>query len=640
MADGSIKIDTKLNRKGFEQGLKELQKDANQKVKQLEQGVNNAGNEVNKLNEKFSQTSQELSNVEQQMDAVGDRVYEQFRDFDGAGTVDFDKFIEGQIQADSEYQKLKTKQIELNERVEQYKSKLDTAKGNQNQLNVSLGQAKKEQAEVNAKLEEARRKASEYSEKMKGATAHSKKVSVENLGISKNIGGATKKLAKFGIALLGFRGIYSLLKGSMNEWLNGSSKEAKQLQADINNIKGNIGAALAPAIQSVLQIFYKILAVVGAIVKAFSNINIFAKHTAKSTASTAKNSKQASNNLASFDKLDVLNQDTNSDAGAGEIQPTDLTSLMGQYEELATKIKDIFSFILEPFKQAWETTGQEVINSIYNAFNGIKSLCVAVGSSFAKIWTNGTVQTTAELLLKIFADILDTIGNIAKAFANAWKNNGNGDKIVQALADAFNNLLSIIEGVLKAFEEWTSSQSFQAFANAIIQIIQTLSGWFEIITGKLKEIWENGGKETFTKLLEFIGKIVEVISIVMQALDPVVSFVVDIVGGAIQTIVTVLGDILDGLSGLLDFIIGIFTGDWEKAWEGIKTFAESIWKSLLDFIGGIGQMLWDSIVGFLDGIKNSWNSCWQGIGDFFSRIWEAIKSTVGNAISRNIQWNS
>jgi len=620
VADGSIRINTKLDRKGFEQGLKELQKDANQKVKQLEQGVNNAGNEVNKLNEKFSQTSQELNNVEQQMDAVGDRIFEQFRSFEGAGTIDFDKFIQGQIEADSEYKKLKVKQSELNAKVEDYKTKLDTAKGNQNQLNASLRQAQKEQADVNAKLEEAKKKATEYSGKMKEATGHSKKVSVANLGISSSIGGAVKKLAKFGVALLGFQGIYSILKSSMNEWLNGSSKEAKQLQADINNLKANIGATLAPAIQSILQIFYKILAVVGAIVKSFANINIFAKNTAKSTASTAKSSKQASNNLAKFDNVDVLNQDSGSGgASDADVQPTDLSSMMKEYEDLAQKIKDIFAVILEPFRKAWETTGQEVINSIYNAFNGIKSLCVAVGSSFAKIWTNGTVQTTAELLLKIFADILNTIGNIAKAFANAWKNNGNGDKIVQALANAFNNLLSIIEGVLKAFEEWTASTSFQLFADAIIKIIQTLSGWFEIITGKLKEIWENGGKETFTKLLEFIGKVVEVISVVMQALDPVVSFVVDIVGGAIQTIITVLGDVLEGLNGLLDFIIGIFTGDWEKAWEGIKTFAESIWKSLLDLIGGIVQMLWDTITGWLDGVENSWESCWQGIGDFFSR---------------------
>ena len=42
---------------------------------------------------------------------------------------------------------------------------------------------------------------------MKDASKHTKKVSVENLGISKTLGGSVKKLAKFAVALLGFQGI-------------------------------------------------------------------------------------------------------------------------------------------------------------------------------------------------------------------------------------------------------------------------------------------------------------------------------------------------------------------------------------------------------------------------------------------------
>lgn len=507
------------------------------------------------------------------MDLVADRIFESYREFEGVGSVDFDKFIQGQIEADSEYQKLKGKQEELNAKVEEYRTRLGSAKGRQAELNTSLGQAKNEQANVNKKLEDAKKKADNFKEKMKEVSQHTKKVSVENLGISKTLGSSIKKLAKFGVALLGFQGIYSLLKSSMSEWLNGSSKEAKQLQADISNLKANIGAALAPAIQSVLQIFYKILAVVGAIVKAFSNINIFAKKTAKSTASTASSTKQASNNLASFDNLDVLQKDNNSSGGGtGDLSPTDLSSLMKQYEELAEKIKDIFGLIFEPFKKAWETTGQSVMDAIKNAFNGIKSLCEAVGGSFAKIWTNGTVQTTAELLLKLFADILNIIGNIAQALANAWNKDNMGDQLVQSLANAFNNLLYIIESVFAVFEEWTSSDSFQTFANSIMSILATLGSWIEKITQALKEIWDGAGKETFSKLLEAFSKVGEAVNAIIQFLSPVIDWIISTVKPIIMGIVEALGFVFDALGGLLDFITGVFTGDWEKAWQGIKDF--------------------------------------------------------------------
>lgn len=523
------------------------------------------------------QTSQELDNVQMKMDLVGDRIFETYRDFEGKmSEANFNEFIQSQIEADSEYKKLIGKQEQLQAKVDEYKTKLESAKGKQSELNTSLGQAKKEQSDVNSKVEEAKKKAEAFKQKMKDASKHTKKVSVESLGISKTLGSSVKKLAKYGVALLGFQGIYSLLKSSMNDWLNGSSKEAKQLQADISNLKANIGAALAPAIQSVLQIFYKILAVVGAIVKAFANINIFAKKTAKSTASTAKSSKQTSNNLASFDNLDVLKKDDNSGDGNAGINPTDLSSLMKQYEELAEKIKNIFAFIFEPFKKAWETTGQTVMNAIYNAFNGIKNLCVAIGSSFAKIWTNGTAQKTIELLLNLFADLLNIVGNIANALANAWKNNNNGDKLVQALADAFNNLLTIVESVVKCIADWTASTSFQNFLNGIMGILATLGEWLKKITQWLVEIWENGGKETFEKLLSTLSKvgeaIVTVVGVVLQALTPVVEWILSTLQPVISGVITAIGYVLDALSGLMDFIIGVFTGDWETAWNGIKEF--------------------------------------------------------------------
>lgn len=573
MSDGSIRINTKIDRKGAEQGLVELKRSVDTKVKQLEKGVTSAGNEVNKLNDKFMQTSRELENVEMKMDLVGDRVFETYRDFQGKmSEANFDTFIKSQIEADTEYQKLIGKQEQLKLKVDEYKTKLDTAKSKHTQLNSSLGQAKKEQAGVNSKLEEAKKKAEQFKEKIKEASKHSKKVSVENLGISKALGGSVKKLAKFGVALLGFQGIYSLLKSSMNEWLNGSSKEAKQLQADITNLKANIGAALAPAIQSVLNIFYKILAVVGAIVKSFANINIFAKRTAKSTASTASSAKKASNSMASWDEKTTLQDNSNSGGGAGDMSPTDLSSLMAQYEELAEKIKKIFEFIFEPFKKAWETTGQTVIDAMKNAFEGTKSLCEAIGSSFAKIWTNGTVQTTAELILKILADMFNIVGNIARAWANAWNKDSMGDKLVQGLANAFNNLLAIIEGVLKTYEEWTSSSSFQVFADSVMSILSTLSEWIEKITQALRDIWETAGQEMFTKLLEAFSKVWEAISVVIEFLSPVMDWIIATVKPVIISIVDALGYVFDALSGLMDFIVGVFTGDWEKAWQGIKDF--------------------------------------------------------------------
>lgn len=244
---------------------------------------------------------------------------------------------------------------------------------------------------------------------------------------------------------------------------------------------------------------------------------------------------------------------------------------MKQYEELAEKIKNIFEFIFDPFKQAWEIQGQSVMKSLYNAFKGVRNLTEAIVGSFAKIWSNGTVQTTAELLLKIFSDIFNIIGNIGNAWANAWRNNSNGDKIIQNIANAFNNLLSIIEGIFVAYEKWTSSESYQSFANAVVSICQTLSHWLEVITEKLKQIWDNGGENLFTSVLEFGGKVVEVIGAILERLSPVVDFVMNIVTPVISAIVDAIGWVIKALTAVLDFILNIFQRKLGSCMGWIKT---------------------------------------------------------------------
>ncbi len=280
---------------------------------------------------------------------------------------------------------------------------------------------------------------------------------------------------------------------------------------------------------------------------------------------SAKKSAKELNNLAVFDNLNVLPRKDSGGSGSGASGDSGaldfgnpLQDTIKQAESEMDGFTKIFEFMFDPLKKAWDSKGMSVINSIKNAFQGIKNLGEAIGRSFINIWSNGTIQKTIELNLQMLSHFFNIIGNIADAFAEAWKNAGNGDKIIQSLADAFNNLLEIKEGVLGVFEEWTASSSFQNFANAVISICGTLSHWFEVITAKLKEIWENGGKDAFTSLLEFGGKLVEIIGAVFERLSPVIDFVLNIVTPVISAIVDAIGWVIKALTAVLDFILNIF----------------------------------------------------------------------------------
>lgn len=65
-------------------------------------------------------------------------------------------------------------------------------------------------------------------------------------------------------------------------------------------------------------------------------------------------------------------------------------------------------------------------------------------------------------------------------------------------------------------------------------------------------------------------------------------------------------DIKEILGGIIDFITGVFTGDWEKAWDGIKTALKGVLNLMIDLFEGflnIGQKL----VGWIFDMINSIN---------------------------------
>ena len=429
-----------------------------------------------------------------------------------------------------------------------------------------------------------------------------------------------KSVLKYATALFSIRGIYSLLSQSARTWLSSQNEGAQQLSANIEYLKYSMGSVFAPIIQFITDLVYNLMKAIQSLIYSFTGINIFAKATASSMKSAAGSAKEASKALAPFDELNNLDSQKDN-SSSGTISPTyDLSKIDSSTNQWISDIKSKLMILFEPLSNAWANYGQPVIDSIGHSFDGIKNLGISIGDSFREVWTDGTGEETSSLLLRNWTSIFNTIGNVGNAFSKAWENDGNGIAIIHNIWNGFNDIYGIIVSAEEAFEEWTQSDNFQNFANAIVKISETLSAWFKILTDKLKEIWENGGKDTFEKLLNFMGKVVETISVVLDALTPVIETLADILTPVIEWIVKVIGDIIDALSGVLDFIIGVFKGDWERAWNGIVEAFEGIFNGIGRIIAGvINGVMW-LIEQLINNMINAINFILGGISDIASAV--------------------
>lgn len=261
---------------------------------------------------------------------------------------------------------------------------------------------------------------------------------------------------------------------------------------------------------------YQLLKAIQAVGYALFKVNIFANASASAFKNAQKQAKNTSKSLSSVHSEINNVGDHNSDASPNI---GDLSSIDNQMSPLSQKLYDFF----KPLVDSWNKYGATLIEQIKTTAGQIASLISSVWGSVEKLITNGTVYTSLELILAI-------IGNIAEAFSNAWKYEGNGDVIVQNLANAFNNLLTAINNVVQSegFQNWLNncSDKFRIISEKIASI-----NWQPLIDA-LTRIGENIG----TIALNVLSRLVDIFKWFVE--HPTVSEIILGIAIAIKTLST------------------------------------------------------------------------------------------------------
>lgn len=238
-------------------------------------------------------------------------------------------------------------------------------------------------------------------------------------------------------------------------------------------------------------------------------------------------------------------------------------------------------------------------------FNTIKPL-------FDKVFTTG-IMPVLETLQGIWSDLWDSS-------AKVW------DKYGKPTMEAIKSIVtSVGDTVMKIYESW----------------IQPVVKW---ICDILKSMWNNAIKPIYEKTAAVISKIIQCINTVwVNFLKPCVDWIVKTMGPLISNVLnaiknvfdtvfsyigTVVGTALDTFGGLLDFITGVFSGDWDKAWNGIKDTVKAVWdgiwgtiKSIINLIIDGINLLWTGIYNAVKGLVDAVGGVAGVIGDILGQDW-------------------
>lgn len=498
---------------------------------------------------------------------------------------------------------------------------------------------------------------------------------------AKSVGKSTNELTKQEKITAEVNGILEETKfqvGDAAKYADTFAGRTARLSQTFYTLKNTIGEVIMPianlfipviqkAMESLVRFFNTVKTVMGALgfdmSTSISNTSSAYDALGDSASSSANDiveaSKKASKAVMGYDELNILKKSDNSSSNGSSSTSTISDTLDGSnvQDTITPKIQSIVDKCKKAFSSLWnskevKTFGSSVstILDFYIQYWGtlffgfkkdIQTTWSNVSDDMSNIWGN------LSFLWVDFWDSLqstvDTYGpqiieNVSSLFSSIWLSaiDPNIQIITQAWSDFTNNLVSL----------W--NEYSQPLADNIALFITNITDTFgkiwtdimnPIITPFLtmvKDLWNSHFKEMFNQLSEFVlNAINSWLTLYNKFGKPIIDFLIEIFGPVISNVFksawnvigTVCGFIIDTVSnvlrvfnGVIDFITGVFTGDWKRAWDGIKnifggTFGEmtTLVKSPLNLI--------------LDGVENFLNKIITGFNNF-KRILNKFKISI------------
>lgn len=496
-------------------------------------------------------------------------------------------------------------------------------------------------------LDAAKQKAGELTEQITNASGATERMETAAKKVSDSMNTFSKRVSGLFKRVLVFSLITRALQ-SLRTWLGKTIMKNDEARAAVARLKAALLTLAQPILQVVIPVFVKLVniltQVVTAIAKFFGILSGKSWSSQKSAAQGLNDeqkalegvgaaAKDASKSMASFDEINQLTDNTASGAGGGGgAASTEIAPDFSNLDMAEDKLHDILGLVgaIAAGLLAWK-----IASLFTNDLSKIWGIALAVAGAFALVyfwldaWNNG-------IDLQNFLGMLAGIAALAVGLAIAFGPIAAGIALVvgglamlvvgikDVIENGFNfvNTLTIIAGLLAAgigisllTGSWiplliagflaalVALVSFTGHGEELIQglknIIDGFGKFFKgVFTGDMKlavegikQIWE-GMKQTWNAIVNSIKDAWNMFITWLQSKSPLLASIFQTYGKFVSDVYKNIKDIL---KGVIDFIVGVFTGDWTKAWQGVTEIFRGIWNNIVAIIEAAINFIIDGI---------------------------------------------
>lgn len=596
-ADGSIIFSTEIDNKKAQAELDKLEK----KIASLEIKASQAGAKKIPLEEQADAFGVALDDAKQKLEALK---------ASGASPGAIGAQSETVTSLQYQWDQVNNKIDRYNREIEKANGDIDVSKSRAGELAAQLASAGRNTEKMSAGVKKAEKSAKTFASRMKSVVRSALVFTV-----------ITQALSKF------------------RNWIGDVIKVSPEATAAIARLKGALLTLVQPLVNIIIPAFTKFVNILAAIINKIASV--FAVLTGKTVESskaaaealnkqtsalngTGAAAKEAKKQLLGFDEINQLTEDTSGGGGgSGTIAP-DFSGFDDTEDELNT-ILGLVGAIATGLL-AWK-----IASLFTDSLSMIGGIALAAAGAFALVyfwldaWNNGIDMQN---FLGMLAGVAALAGGLAIAFGSTAAGIalviGGLAMLVVGIKDVIENgftlenTLTIIAGLLAAglgigllTGNWIplliagiaaaliALVSFTGHGEELINGLKetidgfgkffkgVFSGDMEMTAEGLKQIWD-GLKNTWNAVIDSIRDAWNMFIEWLRGKNPELAAIFETYGKLVSDLYNSVKQIL---GGIITFISGVFTGDWDKAWEGVKQIFKGIWNGIVSILEGAVNLI-------------------------------------------------
>lgn len=603
MPDGKIILSTALDNKQLEKDLQSTLK----KINALEKSLAEMGSGRNALAEQANQMGAQL-------DAAKRKLYEM------------------QDAAKGVYSK---------ETIADQKTLVNGLQSQWDKINNQIDSYDRKIQKASASLKEETAHVEELKEQLKEATTAAKmQDAIQTVG--KSVEKVGQKLSSMLRRVFVFTVLTSALR-SLRTWIGNVIKSNSEASASLAQLKAALLTLVQPLVNVIIPAFIQFVNVLTRVVTAIAQIvsSLFGTTFAKSKESAKQLNKEtkaikgvggaaekASKQLAAFDEINQLTDNSSGGGGADTSTSSPDFDALNPDGKLAEKFKDILGLVgaIAAGLLAWK-----IASAFTNDLSKIAGIALAVAGAFEYVyswldaWNNGIDWGN---FLGMLGGLAAVAGGLALAFGKVAAGIslivGGIGMVVVGIKDVIDNgftlqnTLSIVAGLIASglgisllTGNWIPLL-ISGLAAALVAIVSFTGNGNDLIAG-LKKTFEGfsdffggvfsgdmdravaglnkiieGLKDTWNTIIKSIQDAWKAFIDWVKKKNPDLAYELEQIG---ETVKGVYEGVKKVLKGLVDFISGVFTGDWKKAWEGVKEIFAGVWNGIVSLLEGAANLI-------------------------------------------------